>query len=112
MDRLRSDQPPRPWTRRAKRALLLGLCLTLALGAAGLLISFLGRRPLLRTLMWVEFAGGTLVCAVAALLLLWRPREVGRVAEREETANAGFGLLAAGLVAVATGLLVSWVWQL
>lgn len=112
MDRLRSNQPPRTWNRRAKRALLLGLWLTLALGAVGLLISFLEGRPLLRTLMWAEFAGGTLVCAAAALLLLWRPRDMGRVAEREETANAGFGLLAAGLVPIATGLLVSWLWQL
>jgi hypothetical protein len=62
--------------------------------------------------MWAEFAGGTAVCAVAALLLLWRPAEPGRTGEREETAALGFRLLVAGALPLVIGLLLSRVWRL
>ncbi|MGE5623723.1 MAG: DUF2231 domain-containing protein [Methanocella sp.] len=106
------DRPdrPAPWYRRLGRALLLGVYGTLALAAAAGLIALVSRKPLLRTLMWTEFAGGTLVCGIGALLLVWRPQEPCQTEEREKTADVGFGLFVAGLVAFLSGLWVSWAW--
>ncbi|MDI6871905.1 MAG: hypothetical protein QME79_11270 [Bacillota bacterium] len=112
MNRTPPGNSARTWARRARRALLLGLVLALALGTGGLLVGLLRGQPVLRSLMWAEFAGGTAVCAVAAVLLLWRPARAGQTAEREEVADVGFGLLLSGLVAFAAGLLLSWLWRL
>lgn len=99
------------WTARATRALLLGLGLAVALALAGLALAAATGRAFLRSVIWAEFAGGTAVCGLAALLLLWRPAEPGRTEERERTADVGFGLMLAGSLAVAAGLLLSWVWR-
>lgn len=104
-------EPETPWTQKAFRAALLGLAFTAALALIGLVVGLAGERPLLRTVMWAEFLGGTGISAVGALLLLWRPKEPGRRDEREKTADVGFGVMLAGFVAFASALLVSWLWQ-
>lgn len=96
------------WVKGLLRAVLLGLASCLALAAIGAVIGLARSFPLLRAVIWAEFIGGTLVCAVGALLLLWRPKEAGRMAEREDTANVGFRLFLSGALPFALSLFLSW----
>lgn len=101
-----------PWWRRAVRAALLGLALSAALAVAGLIAGLVTHQSLLRAVMWAEFGGGTVVAGVGSLLLLWRPKEAGRVAERERTATVGFGVMLSGALALGIGLWISWAFRL
>ncbi|MGE5507007.1 MAG: hypothetical protein ACM3RP_00735 [Chitinophagales bacterium] len=94
--------------RGVQRAVLLGAAFCLALAVIGVAIRLLKASPLGPAVVWAELAGGTAICAVAVLLLLWRPKEAGRVREREDTANVGFRLFLSGVLPFGAGLLLSW----
>jgi predicted MFS family arabinose efflux permease len=85
----------------------LGVAFCLALAAIGAVVGLTLGHPFSRAIVWAELAGGLVVCAVAALLLLWRPKEAGRTEERESTANVGFRLFLSGALPFGLGLLLS-----
>lgn len=109
MDRIASSdgRAPRPALRRFGRAALLGFGFSLGLAVGGSALALIQGKGLLPAVMWAEFGGGTAVCGVAALLLLWRPGQPGQTEERERTASLGFYLMLSGALPFLLGLLLS-----
>lgn len=129
--------PRLPWQTRVLRGLLSGVYVSAGAAVLGLIVALMRRAGLVRAIVWTELAVGTVLVAVAALMLMGRPSaapprgksaeasgapppakysvEAARRAaqyatssERERQADAGFFVFAMGAVVVGIGFLLSY----